>query len=460
MSISRSVAAQTGQRLDANQELIGQGLANAGCGVFSGYAGSGSFTRTAVALKAGAQTQMSAVFTGLFVLLAVVALAPAAASVPKAALAGVLIVTAYNMVDRKEIARIWHGTRGDAIIMVATFVATLFLPIEFAVLAGILVSFALYIKRTSEPRVVSVLPDRRYRRLYHQPHKPPCPQLAILDVEGDFYFGAVTQVEEAIARHLKENPEQRYLLLRMHSVNQCDYSGIHCLEGIVRSVRELGGDVFLTRVHRDVDHVMRSTGFRQFLGEDQYILETAAISQLFHKVLDPAICIYECDVRAFRECQNLPKRPLPLKIGLLPGAPATDVPTVSPAALWKRLHGLDPPVVVDVREPREYRRGHIPGSTLVPLPKLVGPDSERPRGPVVFVCRSGRRSSRAAAYFIDKEGGDGEISVLKGGMRAWEAAKLLVAIDSWRHTSQQRAVETPDEREKPPDDKKETSGPE
>lgn len=427
-SITRSIASQTRQRLDSNQEFVGQGLANVASGLFSGYPCSGSFIRSAVNVRAGAQTPMASVFSGLFAMLAMLALAPLGAYIPRTGLAGVLIVTAYGMIDRQEIARIWRGARGDAVIMVATFLATLFLNLEFAVLTGILFSFAFYIMKTSVPQVSSVLPDETFRHFTPQPHKPQCPQLAILDILGDLYFGAVSHIEEAIHQQLAENPDQRFLLLRMHSVDQCDFSGIHALESIARACRELGGDLFMVRVHEPVLDLMRSTGLYGDLGADHFLSEDDAIAHLFHKVVDPAVCVYECEARVFQECKSLPRLAYPVEV-----PPHTEIPTgvvayVTPRELWQRLRSDSPPQVIDVREPREYRQGHVPEAQLKPLPTLLGetPDLTQ-QHPIILVCRSGRRSTRAA-YMLQKIGYR-NLTVLRGGMLAWEAAGLLDAID-------------------------------
>jgi SulP family sulfate permease len=430
MSIARSISGHSGQRLDSNQEFVGQGLANIAAGFFSGYPCSGSPTRSAVSFSAGAQTRLASAFSGLFVLVAMLALAPFVAYVPRAALSGVLILTAYNMVDRKGIVRILKGARADAMIMVVTSLATLFLRLEVAVLSGILLSFIVYIYRSSVPRVFSVLPDDRFRHFVHQPQKPPCPQLAVLDILGDLYFGAVSHVEKAISQHQAANHAQRFLLLRMHSVQQCDFSGIHALESIVRGTREQGGDLFLVRVREPVLDLMRTTGFSAHLGSDHFLEEDTAISYLFHKVLDPAVCVYECDARAFRECQNLPKHAFPSEIPLHTEIPARSVAEVPAQELWQRLHSPGPPHVVDVREAREFRRCHIPDARLVPLSTLLGEAPELPHDrPIVFVCRGGRRSARAA--HLVRSQGYKEVAVLQGGMLAWEAANLLAAVDEY-----------------------------
>jgi SulP family sulfate permease len=312
--------------------------------------------------------------------------------------------------------------------MACTFVATLSLSLEFAVLSGILLSFAVYIMRTSVPRVSPVLPDDQYRHFVYQPLKPPCPQLAVLDILGDLYFGAVNHVEKAIDRHLVGNPTQRLLLLRMQSVQQCDFSGIHALEGIVRSVRDRGGDVYMVKVREPVLELMKTTGFWAALGPDHFLAEDAAISHLFYKVLDPAVCIYECDVRAFRECQNLPKSELAGQISLHTAAPAGRVTEIPARELWQRLHSPSPPHVIDVREPREFRACHIPEARSVPLSALLREMPELPRDrPLVLVCRGGRRSTRVAALVQGR--GYEDVAVLQGGMLAWEAANLLAAVD-------------------------------
>lgn len=433
-AIARSIAAQTGQRLDSNQEFVGQGLANIACGVFSGYPGAGSFSRSAVNFKAGARTPLSTVISGLFVLVAMFVLAPLAAYLPSAALAGVLIVTAYGLIDWSEMAHIWRGARGDAIIMLVTFLGTMFLHIEIAVLIGILFSFAFYIMKTSVPRVYPVLPDEAFKHFTaQQPSQTPCPQLAIIRISGDLYFGAVKHVEERILKYLANNPEQRFLLLRMEGVNQCDISGVYMLESLLRICEERDGDMFLTKVQGPVDGFMQATGFYERLGADHFLDEDQAISHIFYRVLDPAICIYECNVRAFWECQNLPKRTYPLDIPPYTAIPPDSVPSIPPRELWHRLlHDDSPPLVIDVREPREFERGHVPHAQLLPLAEVIANSLEIPPDTeLVFVCHAGRRSLRAA-HMLQKKGWD-RVQVLQGGMLAWEAAGLLEGFDQMHY---------------------------
>lgn len=438
VAIARSIATQTGQRLDSNQEFVGQGMANLASGFFSGYPGAASFSRSVVNVEAGAKSPLAAVFSSIMVLASMFFLAPFTAYLPVAALAGVLIVTALGLTDRQEIVRILRGAPGDAVILLTTLIGTLFLNIEFAVLLGIMLSFALYLRRTSTPRVHEVKPDSSYKHFLFQPDKPGCPQLGIIEILGDLYFGAVHHVEEYILDHADRHPEQRYLLIRMHNVNDCDFSGIHMLESIVKAYRDRGGDIFLVRPQFRVKQIFATTNFAErVLGKDHILDKDGAISDIFHHTLDPAICIYECPVRVFQECANLPKRVTLMGIPHEHEVAVDRLIMISPPMLWQQLHATHPagahgtgvhtPLIVDVREPREFRQGHIAEAESVPLATIL---SEKVKFPadrqIVLVCRSGRRSRRAAAAL--QSVGCMNVVVLEGGMQAWEAADLLEAV--------------------------------
>lgn len=429
-AIARSIATQTGQRLNSNQEFVGQGTANIACGIFSGFPVAGSFSRSAINYDSGARTPLASVFSAIFVLLAMLLIAPLAHDIPTSALSGVLIVTAYNMIDQEEIKRIWQGAPGDAAIMLLTLFGTLFLSLEFAVLMGILLSFVLYVLRTSTPRVLAVTPDAQFKHFLYQPEEEPCPQLLVLEILGDLYFGAVGHIEETILDLMEQYPTQRFLMLRMHSVNHIDFSGIHMLENLVRIYRERGGDMFMVRVSDAVRKVMDSTDLITYLGEENLLNDDDAIEFLFYHRLDPAICIYECPFRVFQECQNLPKRMDLLQTPLPVDTEAIHVATIEANTLWNAITNgqAERPLVIDVREPREFKQGHIPDSHSVPLAAILADKPDLPiEQQIILVCRSGRRSRRAA--FALNRNGYKNLAVLDGGMVAWEAAGLLAAVE-------------------------------
>ena len=279
-----------------------------------------------------------------------------------------------------------------------------------------------------------MVPDEEYKHLtrqidrVHDVEREACPQLGILEIQGDLYFGAAQNVEDAVLYNLERNPDQQFLLLRMLSVPQIDISGIHMLEHIVRAYRERGGDLFLVRVQRPVFDFMESTGFVQTLGTDHFLHEDTAISHIFYRILDPAICIYECELRVFYECQNLPKRSLAQPVDLHTRSPDIQIKRVAPRDLWLQLRAEHSPLICDVREPREFQRAHIPGTRSLPLPDvLTGPVNLPHDQQIVLACRTGRRSERAAQS-LHRQGYE-NVRVLSGGLVAWEAAGLLEAVD-------------------------------
>lgn len=429
ISISRTVASQSGQRLDSNQEFVGQGLASIMSGFFSGYPISGSLTRTMACYNAGGRTQLASAFGGLWVLLMMFLLAPLAAYLPRSALAGVLIFTAGKMIDVREIRRIMHTSFGDSSVLVATLLATLLLPLEFAVLAGMLVSFGRYLIKSSNPGVYPVVPDENFRHFVRASTEPLCPQLGVMEIEGSLYFGAVAHVEDAVRENQEANPDQQFLLLRMHLVDHCDISGIHMLETIVNQYRKRGGNVFLEGVRPRVMHMISLYGFDKMLRTENILDADDSIGHLFHKVLHPGYCIYECKERVFAECQSLPKDDHASNLPAVGEIPEHEVEEINPSALRDRLRDSPDTIhIVDVGEPGEYRTWHIQNAVSIPLRKLTKRIEELPTDKtIVFVSRTGRRS--ALAVTMARDYGYVDLYNLHGGMLAWQAAGLPVAVE-------------------------------
>ncbi len=429
ISIAREMARRTGERVDVNQELVGQAMANLAAGLLGGYPVSGSFTRTAVNYEAGARTPLSGVLCGGFVLLGVLLFGPLAAYLPHASLAGLILLVAVRLVDWRGIRRVIRTSPSETAVMGVTFAATLVLSLEFAILVGVIMSLALYIYHSSMPTVHPVVPDETFRHFVERPGHPQCPQLAVVNIRGALYFGAVAHVEDELLANLERNPGQHYLLLRMHGVSHCDLSGIDALEGIVRLYRDNGGDVYIVQAREPVRELMRASGFERLLGSDHFLPQEGAIEFLFEHVLDPAVCCYECEHRVFAECQPLHKHPYDARLPTFAGAISHPDRHLSVREVddtfWA---GGERPLVVDVREPEEYRAGHLPGAILLPLRELIerAPDLPRDRR-ILLVCRSGRRSGRALHWLIEM--GFQHVFNLKGGILSWKAAGRPIVVE-------------------------------
>ncbi len=210
VSIARAVASKSGQRIDGNQEFIGQGLANVVGSFFSSYASSGSFTRSGLNYAAGAVTPLAAVFAAGALALIVLLVAPLAAHLPIAAMAAVLLVVAWRLIDFHQIKTILSTSKRETAVLATTFLATLFVELEFAIYAGVMLSLVIYLMRTSQPRVVARVPDpgSPARHLVTDPKLPECPQLKIVRVDGSLYFGAVDHVQEELHHLHLRDPRQ------------------------------------------------------------------------------------------------------------------------------------------------------------------------------------------------------------------------------------------------------------
>ena len=422
---AQSLARVSHDRLDSNQEFFGQGMANLLSGLLSGYPCSGSFTRSALAQQAGGRTPMTGVFTGLTILAGMLLLAPYARAVPKAAIAGVLLVVAWGMIDREGIRRVLRSSRAETAIMTVTFLSTLFLPLDFAVLSGIVFSLAFFVIRSSLPRVYPVVPDPTFRFFMHDTKAPVCPQLGIMNIRGPLFFGAVYHIEEELRHNHEHHPGQNLLMLKLNGVDICDLSGIEMLEATVQTYRERGGDVFLIHPSRPVMKILLDSDFLdETLGPDNVMELEDAIDYLFENALDHHVCVYECEHRVFAECHALQKHSyddLPSAAESMHGH-SRQVPPET----FHELTAIPDALLLDMREPGEFHRVHLPGARLLPLRLLGDRIDQLPRDvPLLLTCRSGRRTTRALAML--EERGFTRLYGLWGGLHAWRSEGLPLA---------------------------------
>ena len=243
VSIARSVALKSGQRIDGSQEFVGQGLANIVGSFFSCYASSGSFTRSGINYAAGAVTPLAAIFAAGALALIVLIVAPLAAHLPIAAMAGILLLVAWRLIDFHHIATIVRASRRETAVLATTFLATLFVELEFAIYVGVMLSLVMYLMRTARPGIVTRVPDPASpnRHLVTDPKLPECPQLKIVRVDGSLFFGAVDHVQGVLQSLLAQHPEQRHLLIVGNGINFIDVAGAEMLVQEAERRRKLGG---------------------------------------------------------------------------------------------------------------------------------------------------------------------------------------------------------------------------
>lgn len=304
VSIARSVAAKSGQRIDGSQEFIGQGMANIVGSFFSSYASSGSFTRSGLNYQAGAVTPLSAVFAALSLGAIVLLVAPLAAYLPIASMAGILLIVAWRLIDFQHITTIIAAGKRESVVLLTTFFATLFIELEFAIYVGVMLSLLIYLNRTSKPRVVSLVPDAETLKRHMVPGAvaDECPQLKIVRIDGSLFFGAVDHVQEALHRFWVQNPEQKHLLIIGSGINFIDLAGAELLVAEAKRRRALGGGLYLAKVKEEVCGTLKKGFLDQIGAENAFHSRTEAISTIYER-LDAARCEH-CSKRIFLECRR------------------------------------------------------------------------------------------------------------------------------------------------------------
>ena len=304
VSIGRAIALRSEQRVDGNQEFIGQGLSNIFGSFFSAYASSGSFNRSGLNYEAGAKTPLAAVFSALFLLVILLVVAPLAKYLPLPAMAGILFLIAWGLIDFRAMRNIVRTSRSETAVLAVTLVATLTAQLEFAIYIGVLLSLMLYLNRTSRPRILDVKPDpaEHTQMLTTRSGLPDCLQLKIMRINGSIFFGAVDHVQSVLQRVDAENPSQKHLLLDMTGVNFVDVAGAEALAMEAKRRRRLGGGLYLYHVNDDVLGLLNRGGYLDDIGTDNiYPPQSRAVGFIYPK-LDSEIC-RTCDRQIFRECK-------------------------------------------------------------------------------------------------------------------------------------------------------------
>ena len=303
VSISRAMALSSGQRIDGNQEFIGQGLSNIVGAFFSGYASSGSFNRSGLNYVAGAQTPLAAVFSAGFLLLIMLFLAPLAQYLPTAAMAGILFVVAWGLIDTTQIVETWRASRSEFGVLLATFVATLTLQLEFAIYVGVGLSLVLYLRRTSQPGVEDVkpVPGRSTPIFSTDTGLPDCPQLKIVRINGSLFFGAVNHLQEAFQAIDEANPAHRHVLLVASGINFIDLGGAHMLAQEAARRKALGGALYITHLKDEPMAMLRQSGVYDQIGANHFFRAGQDTLAILKNRLAPDVCA-RCTVRVFAPC--------------------------------------------------------------------------------------------------------------------------------------------------------------
>ncbi len=285
MSSSKVIAIKTRTAWDENQELIGQGLAKLAAAFSQSMPVSGSFSRSALNLSAGAMTGVSTLVSAGFVLLTLLFFTSSLHHLPKPVLAAIILVALFNLIDYKSIVRSWRARADDGIAAAITFVATLaFAPnIQIGILTGIILSLALLLYRLMRPRVavLGMHPDGTLRDAEYFRLSALHPKLGAIRFDGSLVFVNVAYFEEAILKLERQNAGLERILVVGSGINGLDASGVEMLSNLVERLRANGVTLAFSGMKRQVLQVMERTELLRKIGsENIYPTDKLALESL------------------------------------------------------------------------------------------------------------------------------------------------------------------------------------
>ena len=286
IAMAKALAAKTHQRLDPNQELIGQGVANLGGAFFQSYPACGSFTGSAINLQAGAKTGFAMVFNGLFVVATLLFLTPYLYYLPKATLAVIILLAVTSLITPLALKHTWRASRADGMVALTTFVVTLLAAphLDKGILMGTALAVLLYLLRTMKPRVAELgrHPDGALRDTRFHPELPTSADVIALRYDDALYFANAAFFEEAVLEALARKPQAKVLLVVSGGINQMDASGEEVVRHLVEGLRSSGITVAFSGLKKQVLDVMHATGLFEVIGvENIFPSEDQALAAIY-----------------------------------------------------------------------------------------------------------------------------------------------------------------------------------
>ncbi|WP_339224612.1 sulfate permease [Paenibacillus sp. FSL W7-1279] len=314
----------TGSRHNSNRELIGQGVANMVTPLFGGIPATGAIARTATNIKNGAVSPLSGIIHGIVVLMVLILFAPYTSEIPLASMAPILMLVAWNMSERKEFAHVLKTKTSDSLVLLLTFLLTVFTNLTTAVEVGLILAVLLFVKRMSDGLLVSkVLPDPTAKHEKVKAHMVTeghdCPQIGIYTIEGPLFFGAANMFEKSIMDTIHLRP--KVLLLRMGKVPFMDTTGESNLSSLVKHFGKFGGIILVSGIQSQPLDVLKRTGLYTLIGAEHFFGHTGEALNFALLQLDLNKCL-GCKHFAFRECATLSNKETPKEVTSLKPDPA------------------------------------------------------------------------------------------------------------------------------------------
>ena len=315
ISIAKAMAAKTGQRLDPNQELIGQGLANLLGSFGKSYPTSGSFSRSAVNLQAGAVTGFSSAFTSLAVVIMLLFLTPLLYHLPQSVLAAVIMMAVIGLLNVSGFIHAWKAQRADGIISVIAFVSTLvFAPhLDKGIMVGVVLSLLVFLYKVMRPKVTTLArhEDQALRCTVTHGLKE-CERIALVRFDAPLFFANASFLEDQITDRMQAKKGLKHIVIVANGINDIDASGEETLSLLVDRIRSAGLDVSLSGVNESVMKVLKRTHLDVKIGEDHIFSTMERAIEVIHPEAHRDIEEAECPLQTV--CY-LPDTPLKKEVG-------------------------------------------------------------------------------------------------------------------------------------------------
>ncbi len=300
IAIAKAMATKTGQKLDPNQELIGQGLGNIIGSIGSSYTVSGSFSRSAVNLQAGAISGISSVVTSLVVILTLLFFTPLLYHLPQAVLAAVIMMAVVGLINVRGFIHAWKAQWYDGMISVISFLATLYYAphLDKGIMIGVALSMIVFLYKSMRPVVASLSLNEEYVLKCAEHYRlKGCKHISVVRFDGALFFANASYLDEQVARFRTEQPDLRYILLDARGINDMDASGEEALEMLCKRIRSAGLGFAICGVKGQVLSVMKRTGLIDEIGNEHIYGDSkaavAALIKLIHNA--PDLPDNECD---------------------------------------------------------------------------------------------------------------------------------------------------------------------
>ena len=260
LSIGKSLAAKTGARIDANQAMFSIGMANVGCAFFSGMPASGSLTRSTLSETSGARTVLASYISGAIVFVGAFLLGPFTQYIPQCALAVLVITIGVSLINRHAIRIVTRSTKSDAVVFATTFLCGMIMPLDSAIYMGVGISIVLFLKKVARPEMVEyAFNESGELAQMTQPDQRSIPEVSIVHVEGELFFGAADLLRDQM-RRLCEDPNLKIVVLKMRNAHHLDATGVMALEELIRYMQEKGRYLILSEAKADLIRVLKNSG--------------------------------------------------------------------------------------------------------------------------------------------------------------------------------------------------------